>query len=92
MKSTWLQWTIENKYKFERVQLSDAEVMEFSGAVKEFMDMEHDPATDKDVYSLGHLSPFLPLSSPLSSPLSILHTHTRTHLSSLSAVRYTCQA
>ena len=35
MKSVWLKWSIEHKYKFSTVQLTDEEYRGFSGAVKD---------------------------------------------------------
>ena len=34
MKSSWLKWTIDRKYKFDRVQLTSQDYKDFSGAVK----------------------------------------------------------
>lgn len=34
MKGVWLKWTIENKYKFDRVRLTDDDYRGFSGAVR----------------------------------------------------------
>ena len=34
IKSVWVKWTIDNKYKFDRIKLSDSEYKDFSGATK----------------------------------------------------------
>ena len=36
MKSVWIKWTIDRKYKFDKVKLTQADYNEFSGAVKVF--------------------------------------------------------
>lgn len=34
MKGVWLKWTIDNKYKFDRVRLTGEDYRGFSGAVR----------------------------------------------------------
>ena len=34
MKGVWLKWTIDNKYKLDRVRLTDDDYRGFSGAVR----------------------------------------------------------
>ena len=37
MKRAWIKWTIDRKYKFETVKLTQADYNDFSGAVKVFV-------------------------------------------------------
>ena len=53
MKSVWVKWICEH-HKFNSVQLTDAEYSTFSGAVREFLEMEPGP-DGKNVYTLQSL-------------------------------------
>jgi hypothetical protein len=53
MKSYWLKWTMEN-HGFSNIRLTNEEVSQFSGAVKEYLQYED------DVYTLLSLKYFFP--------------------------------
>ena len=70
MKSVWLKWTIEHKYKFPPVKLTEAEVNEFSAAAREFLNEELDPTTDKIVRSIASLQYDVPGKEAKAKPQS----------------------